>query len=84
MKLFLWATGNDMDMYAKFQIICKHSYLWTINLVSGFLEFCTIIYYVKVSLVKPTVKSGSRGFVQNLFCKFWTFLQVSTNFGSLN
>jgi hypothetical protein len=47
------------------------------------LEFCTKIYYVKVSLVKPTVKSGSRGFIQNLFCKFWTFLQVSTNFGSL-
>jgi hypothetical protein len=47
------------------------------------MEFCTKIYYVKVSLVKPTVKSGSRGFIQNLFCKFWTFLQVSTNFGSL-
>jgi hypothetical protein len=29
------------------------------------------------------MKSGSRGFIQNLFCKFWTFLQVSTNFGSL-
>jgi hypothetical protein len=38
---------------------------------------------VKVSLVKPTVKSGSRGFIQNLFYKFWTFLQVSTNFGNL-
>jgi hypothetical protein len=48
------------------------------------LEFCTIIYCVKVSLVKPTVNSGSRGLVQNLFYKFWTFLQVSTNFGSLN
>jgi hypothetical protein len=36
-----------------------------------------------VSLVQPTVKSGLRGFIQNLFCKFWTFLQVSTNFGSL-
>jgi hypothetical protein len=36
-----------------------------------------------VSLVKPTVKSGSRGFIQNLFCNFWTFLQVSTNFESL-
>jgi hypothetical protein len=36
-----------------------------------------------VSLVKPTVKSGSRGFIQNLFCKFWTFLQVSMNFESL-
>jgi hypothetical protein len=38
---------------------------------------------MKVSLVKPNVKSGSRGFIQNLFCKFWTFLQVYTNFGSL-
>jgi hypothetical protein len=47
------------------------------------LEFCTKIYYVKVSLVKPTVKSGSRGFIQNLFYKFWTFLQVFTNFGNL-
>jgi hypothetical protein len=56
-----------MNMHAKFQIICKHRYLRTINLVSGFLEFCTIIYCVKVSLVKPTVKSGSKGFIQNLF-----------------
>jgi hypothetical protein len=70
-------------MYAKCQIICEHRYLWTINLVSRFLEFCTKIYCVKVSLVNPTVKSGSRGFIQNLFCKFWTFLQVSMNFGSL-
>jgi hypothetical protein len=69
-----------MNMHTKFQIICKNRYLWTINLVSGFLEFCTIIYCVKVSLVKSTVKSGSKGFIQNLFCKFWTFLQVSTNF----
>jgi hypothetical protein len=29
------------------------------------------------------MKSGSREFIQNLFCKFWRFLQVSTNFGSL-
>jgi hypothetical protein len=59
-----------MDMYAKFQIICKHRYLSTINLVSGFLEFCTIFYCVKVSLVKPTVKSGSKGFIKNLVCNF--------------
>jgi hypothetical protein len=36
-----------------------------------------------VSLVKPIVKSGSRVLKQNLFCKFWTLLQVSTDFGSL-
>jgi hypothetical protein len=54
MKLFVWATGNDMAMYAKFQINCKHTYLWTINLVSGLLEFCTKIYLAKVSLDKPT------------------------------
>jgi hypothetical protein len=36
-----------------------------------------------VSLVKPTMKSGSRGFIQNLFCKVWTFIQVFTNFGNL-
>jgi hypothetical protein len=30
-----------MNMRAKFQIICKHRYLQTINLVSEFLEFCT-------------------------------------------
>jgi hypothetical protein len=36
-----------------------------------------------VSLVKPNVKSGSRGFIQNLFYKFWTFLQVYMNFGNL-
>jgi hypothetical protein len=83
MNLFVWATGDDMNMHAKFHIICKHRYLWIINSVSEFLEFCTKIYHVKVSLVKPTVKSGSRGFIQNLFCNFWTFLQVSTNFWSL-
>jgi hypothetical protein len=83
MKLFVWATGDDMNMHAKFQIIYKHRYLWTINLISEFLEFCTKIYCAKVSLVKPTVKSSSRRFIQNLFCKFWTFLQVSTNFGRL-
>jgi hypothetical protein len=55
-----------MNMHAKFQIIFKHRYLLTINLVSKFLEFCT--------------KSGSRGFIQNLVCKIWTFLQVSTDF----
>jgi hypothetical protein len=27
MKLFASATGYDMDMYAKFQISCKHIYL---------------------------------------------------------
>jgi hypothetical protein len=47
------------------------------------LEFCTKIYRVTVSLVKPTMKSGSRGFIQNLFCKVWTFIQVFTNFGNL-
>jgi hypothetical protein len=46
-------------------------------------NFGTEIYCIKVSLVKPTVKSGSRGFIQIFFCKFWTFLQVSTNFGIL-
>jgi hypothetical protein len=30
------------------------------------------------------VQSGTRVLIQNLFQKFWTFLQVSTNFGSLN
>jgi hypothetical protein len=29
------------------------------------------------------MKSGSRGFLQKLFSNFLTFLQVSTNFGSL-
>jgi hypothetical protein len=37
-----------------------------------------------VSFVNPAVSSCSRGFIQNLGCHFWTFLQVSTNFGSLN
>jgi hypothetical protein len=32
---------------------------------------------------QPTVKSGSRGFIQNIFCKFWASLHVSTNFGIL-
>jgi hypothetical protein len=70
MKLFVRATGDDTDMYAKFQIISKHRYLQTINLVSGFLKICAKIYCAKVSLVKPTVKSASRGFIQNLFCNF--------------
>jgi hypothetical protein len=35
-------------------------------------------------LVKPTLKSGPRVFIQNLFCNFLTFLQVSMNFGSLH
>jgi hypothetical protein len=47
-----------MDMYAKFQINFKPRYLSTINLVSGFLEFCTKIYHANVSLAKPTAKSG--------------------------
>jgi hypothetical protein len=29
------------------------------------------------------MKSGSRGVQQNLFCNFWTLLQVFMNFGSL-
>jgi hypothetical protein len=37
-----------------------------------------------VSLVKPTLKSGPRVFIQNLFCNFLTFLQVSMNFRSLH
>jgi hypothetical protein len=69
-----------MNTHAKFQIICKYRYLSTINLVSKLLKFCTKIYRAKVSLVKTTVKSGSKGFIQNLFCKFWTLLQVSMNF----
>jgi hypothetical protein len=36
-----------------------------------------------VSLVKRTLKSGSIVVIQNLFCNFWTLLQVSKNFGSL-
>jgi hypothetical protein len=36
-----------------------------------------------VSLVKRTVKSGSIVVIQNLFCNFWTLLQVFKNFGSL-
>jgi hypothetical protein len=68
MKLFVWAIGDDMNLRGEFQIICKHRYLWTINLVFEFLEFCTKIYRAKVSLVKPTVKSGSKVFIQNLFC----------------
>jgi hypothetical protein len=59
-----------MDMYEKFQIICNHIYLRTINLVSTFLKFCTIFYCAKVSLVKPTVKSGPEGFIQKLVCNF--------------
>jgi hypothetical protein len=27
MKHFVWATGDDMNMFAKFLIICKHRYL---------------------------------------------------------
>jgi hypothetical protein len=38
MKLFVLATRDDTNMHAKFQIICKHKYLWTINLVSEILE----------------------------------------------
>jgi hypothetical protein len=37
-----------------------------------------------VSFVKPTVQSDSRVFIQNIFCNFWTFLQISMNFGSLH
>jgi hypothetical protein len=61
MKFFVCATGDDMKVHEKIQIICKNINLWTINLVSGFLEFCTNICWIKVSLVKITMKSGSRG-----------------------
>jgi hypothetical protein len=37
-----------------------------------------------VSLLKPTVSSVSRVFIQNLFYNFCTFLQVYTNFASLH
>jgi hypothetical protein len=57
-----------MNIYAKFKINFKHRYLRTINLVFGFLEFCTKIYCAKVSLDKPTEKSGPKGFLQNLVC----------------
>jgi hypothetical protein len=59
-----------MDMYAKLQIIFKHRYLRTINLFSRFLEFCAIFYCAEASLIKPTVKSGPKGFIQNLVCNF--------------
>jgi hypothetical protein len=52
-----------MNMHANIQIICTHRYLRTINLVSEFLEFCTIFYCAKASLVKPTVMSGPKGFI---------------------
>ena len=77
-----------MIMHEKFQIIFKHRYLRTINLVSGFFKFCTKIYRAKVSLDKPTEKSGSKGFIQNLVCnfldlptsfyEFWKFELIST------
>jgi hypothetical protein len=45
--------------------------------------FLYLSSYNFVQEFKSTVKSGSRGIQQNLFCNFWTFLQVSMNFGSL-
>jgi hypothetical protein len=42
----------------------------------GLLKFRALKYSSKVSLVKLTLKSGSRGLIQNLFCNFWTFLQI--------
>jgi hypothetical protein len=58
--------------------ICKQIFLY----LSSY-NFGTRIYFIKVSLIKLTVSSGSRGVQQNLFCIFWIFLQVSTNLGSL-
>ena len=66
-----------MAMHAKFQIKFKHRYLRTINLVSEFLEFCTKIYRAKVSLDKPTEKSGPIGFIQKKILKF---LDLPTSF----
>jgi hypothetical protein len=68
-----------MNINTKIHIILKHRYLRTINLVSGFLEFCTIFYCAKVSFLKPTVKSGPKGFIQNLVCNFrpsYKFLRI--------
>jgi hypothetical protein len=84
MKLFVWSNGNSMNHHAKIQDILKWDYFWTIILGWGFLKFYTQKYDPKMSLVKPTAQTGSRGFIQNLFHNCWTFLQVSTNFGSLN
>jgi hypothetical protein len=70
-------------MHAKIQSIIKYRYLQTIILVSECLQFCTRNYCIKVRLVKPTVQSGSRVFIQNFVCNFWTLLQVFMNFGSL-
>jgi hypothetical protein len=55
MELFVRSTNTDMNMYAQIQNICKRRYLQTNILVFDFLQFCTRIYCIKVSLVKPTV-----------------------------
>jgi hypothetical protein len=53
MELFTQATYNGMHMHAKIQSLIKRRYLQTNILVFEFLQFCTRIYYIKVSLVKP-------------------------------
>jgi hypothetical protein len=70
MKLFLWATGNDMNMHEKFHIIFKHWYLWTINLVSEFLKFLYQNLPRKSEFGQAHCEEWFKGFIQNLFCNF--------------
>jgi hypothetical protein len=55
MKSFVWSNNNGMHMHAKIQSIIKCRYLQTNILVFKFLQFCTINYCIKVSLVNLTV-----------------------------
>jgi hypothetical protein len=77
-------TNHDVNMYEKIQSIFKYRDLYINIFVFEFLYFCTIHYCTIVNLVKPTMWSCSIEFIQNLLCNFWTYLQVSTNFGHLN
>jgi hypothetical protein len=66
MKLFVWATGDDMNMCTKFQIMFKHRYLWTIILVSEILEF----------LYKNLLHKSEFG---QAYCEEW-FKRIHTSF----
>jgi hypothetical protein len=80
MKLFVWAAGNDINVHAEFQIIFEHRYLWTINLVSEFLEFCTQNLPRKSEFGQAHCEEWFKRIHTKFILNFWTFLPVYTNF----
>jgi hypothetical protein len=80
---FIAAIEHERKMHARFQDLILHKILEIITSSFSFLEFSTEHQCTNTILVKSTMLSGSRGFMQNLRCIFLMFTQLSMNFGTL-